>query len=113
MIFEESGSLAGEARDTTTLGPLLTNTGGPQLVVLNACNGARSSSGDLFSSTAASLALAGVPAVLAMQFSVSDAMAVKFSGIFYDLLADGYSIQEAFAQTRIELRGLRIADGAA
>jgi hypothetical protein len=111
LVFEESGSLAGEARYAETLGPLLTDVGGPQLVVLNACNGARSSSFDLFSSTAASLALAGVPAVLAMQFPVSDAMAIKFSSIFYDLLAEeGYSIQEALAQTRIELRGLRIAE---
>jgi hypothetical protein len=39
-----------------------------QLVVLNACDGARSREGDLFSSTAAMLADGGIPAVVAMQF---------------------------------------------
>jgi hypothetical protein len=110
LIFEESGGSAGEARYPDTLGPLLTDTGGPQLVVLNSCNGARSGSGDIFSSTAAALALAGVPAVIAMQFPVSDKMAITFSSLFYEYLADYYSVQKALAQTRIDLKGQRISE---
>jgi CHAT domain-containing protein len=110
LIFEQAGGSAGEARYPETLTPLLTDTGGPQLVILNACNGARSGSGDLFSSTAAALALAGVPAVIAMQFPVSDGMAIAFSEYFYTYLAEGYSIHQALAQTRIDLRGRRMAE---
>jgi CHAT domain-containing protein len=111
LIFEESGSAAGEARYADTLAPLLTAHGGPQLVVLNACNGARSSTGDLFSSVAATLALAEVPAVIAMQYPVSDAMAIAFSGSFYGYLGEeDYSIYDALAQTRIDLRYAGIAE---
>ena len=104
LIFEESGGSAGEARYSDTLAALLTNAGGPQLVVLNSCNGARAASTDLFSSTAASLALAGVPAVIAMQFPVSDDMAIAFSTHLYEYLAEGDSVQKALAQTMIDLR---------
>jgi hypothetical protein len=110
LIFEEAGGFVGEARYPDTLVPLLTTPHGPQLVVLNACNGARSSVGDLFSSTAAALALAEVPAVIAMQFPVSDAMAIAFSKSFYEYLSEGYSIHEALAQTRIDLRGQKISE---
>jgi hypothetical protein len=104
LIFEESGGSAGEARYSDNLAPLLTNAGGPQLVILNSCNGARSASGDLFSSTAAALALAGVPAVIAMQFPVSDDMAVAFSAHLYEYLSEGDTVQKALAGTRIELK---------
>lgn len=110
LIFEEIGGSAGEARYPDSLVPLLTDAGGPQLVVLNSCNGARSAGGDLFSSTAAALALAGVPAVIAMQFPVSDEMAIKFSGYLYEHLAENYLVQQAVAQTRIDLRHDQISE---
>jgi CHAT domain len=110
LILEEGGGSIGEARYPDTLAPLLTDAGGPQLIVLNSCNGARSASGDLFSSLAAALALAGVPSVIAMQFPVSDEMAIEFSARFYEYLADNYPIQKALAQTRIDLRGQRISE---
>jgi CHAT domain len=110
LIFEEIGGSAGEARYADSLAPLLTNAGGPQLVVLNSCNGARSATGDLFSSTAAALALAGVPAVIGMQFPVSDDMAIKFSSHLYEHLSEALTVQQALTQTRIDLRHEQISE---
>ncbi|HEU5369294.1 MAG TPA: CHAT domain-containing protein, partial [Ktedonobacterales bacterium] len=51
----------------TELGRLLANHDALRLVILNACEGAKGSQRDIFSSTAATLARRGIPAVLAMQ----------------------------------------------
>ena len=45
-----------------------------------------------------------------MQFVLPDRTAIAFSQYFYDLLADGYRIHEALAQTRIQLRARRTAE---
>ena len=57
------------------LARLLDNQHDLRLVLLNSCDGARGSSHDIFSSTAATLVLRGIPAVLAMQYEISDAAA--------------------------------------
>lgn len=61
----------------------------PRLVVLNSCSGATAGGGDLFAGTAAALARAGVPAVVAMQFEITDAAAAVFARGFYTALAQG------------------------
>jgi CHAT domain-containing protein len=63
---------------------------GLQLVVLNSCwSGAltRRRGQDPFSGVGAALIKSGVPAVVAMQFPVSDNAAVAFSRAFYERLA--------------------------
>src|SRR5262249_4877460 len=55
----------------TLLARLLADHSALRLVVLNACEGARSSATDVFSSTAATLVRRGIPAVLAMQHEIS------------------------------------------
>ncbi|MCX4986514.1 CHAT domain-containing protein [Streptomyces sp. NBC_00572] len=57
----------------------------PQLVVLNGCETGKGSHDELYSSVAAEL-LKFVPAVVAMQFAVSDRAAVAFSRFFYQAL---------------------------
>ena len=71
-----------------------------RLVVLNSCEGARSSRVDPFSGVAASLVHFDIPAVVAMQFEITDRAAVVFGGEFYAALADGYPVDSALAEAR-------------
>ena len=59
--------------------------------------------GDLFSSNAALLASGCVPAVVAMQFPISDEAAKRFSAKFYGSLAEGFPVHQAVARARMEL----------
>jgi hypothetical protein len=74
-----------------------------RLAVLNACEGARGSAHDPFSGVAQSLAQQGLPAVIAMQFEISDAAAVDFSRGFYGALAEGYPVDAALSRARLVL----------
>jgi len=85
----------------TQLGRLLADHYPLRLVVLNACEGARGSESDIFSSTAAILVRRGIPAVLAMQYEITDRAAIEFSRVFYEALADGYPVDAAVAEARI------------
>jgi hypothetical protein len=85
------------------LAHLLTGRGGPRLAVLNACQTARSgSTRDLrpFGGVAAALVLGGVPAVIAMQFPITDRAACEFSASLYERIAAGGTIEEAVAEAR-------------
>jgi CHAT domain-containing protein len=110
LILEEDGGSRGDAYDADYLRSPFTVAGGPQLVVLNACSSAASNGRDMFSSLAADLIAGGVPAVVAMQFPVSDDMAVRFAARFYRELADGKAIHEAMACTRNELKRWKFAE---
>src|SRR5579859_569832 len=67
----------------TQVGRLLANHSALRLVLLNACEGGRSSNRDLFSSAAATLARRGIPAVLAMQYEITDRAAIQLTRTFY------------------------------
>jgi hypothetical protein len=54
------------------LGMLLADHRSLRLVVLNSCEGAHGSEYDIFSSTASILVQQGIPAVLAMQYEITD-----------------------------------------
>jgi formylglycine-generating enzyme required for sulfatase activity len=71
-----------------------------RLVVLNACEGAQGSDLDVFSSTAATLVRRGIPAVLAMQYEISDTAATLLAEWFYESLADGLPVDAAVAEAR-------------
>jgi formylglycine-generating enzyme required for sulfatase activity len=71
-----------------------------RLVLLNACEGARGGRLDLFSSTAATLVGSGIPAVLAMQYEITDAAAIDFARTFYEALADNLPVDSAVADAR-------------
>ena len=60
-----------------------------KLVVLNACRGAKASSVKPLAGTAAKLVEAGIPAVIAMQFSLLDCAGVLFASSFYRELFRG------------------------
>ena len=71
-----------------------------RLAVLNACEGARSSRRDPFSGVAQSLLQQRVPAVIAMQFEISDAAAKIFAREFYCAIAEGNPVDAAVCESR-------------
>lgn len=84
----------------TDLGRLLDDHHPLRLVLLNSCEGARGSERDAFSGTAASLVRRGIPAVLAMQYEISDDAAIEFSRAFYEAVADGMPLDAAVSEAR-------------
>ncbi len=72
-----------------------------RLVVLNSCKGARTTLTDPFSGIATSLVALGVPAVVAMQFSISDDAAIVFAEeLFTSLVGRQYPIDAAVSEAR-------------
>src|SRR5215216_3845197 len=72
-----------------------------RLVFLNSCEGARGSEGDPFSGTAATLVRRGIPAVVAMQYQITDEAAIEFSSAFYESLVDGLPVDAAVTEARV------------
>ncbi|MFD8233503.1 CHAT domain-containing protein [Streptomyces sp. NPDC059696] len=75
-----------------------------RLVVLNACESAVSGSQNVFTSTAASLVEAGVPAVVAMQYEITDRAAFTFASAFYEWIAEGVPVDRAVTLAREEVK---------
>ena len=71
-----------------------------QLAVLNACEGGRTSRQDPFAGVGQSLVQQGIPAVVAMQFEISDQAAITLAHEFYAALADSYPVDAALAEAR-------------
>jgi hypothetical protein len=82
------------------LGSLLQDERSLRLAVLNSCEGARSSHVDPFSGVASSLMQYGIPAVVGMQFEITDEAAIAFAARLYASLAEGYPVDAALAQSR-------------
>jgi hypothetical protein len=99
LVFEDE---TGRSRPVSgaQLGTMLGDETSLRLAVLNSCEGARSSSDDPFAGTAASLVHREIPAVVAMQFEITDRAAIVFGGEFYAALADGYPVDSALAEAR-------------
>ena len=84
----------------THVGRLLADHRSLRLVVLNSCEGAKGSKRDIFSSTAAILVRRGIPAVLAMQYEITDRAAITLSKVFYEALVDGAPVDRAVSEAR-------------
>jgi formylglycine-generating enzyme required for sulfatase activity len=84
----------------THLGRLLADHHSLRLVLLNSCEGARGGQHDVFSSTASILARRGIPAVLAMQYEITDRAAIEFARAFYEAIAGGMPVDTAVAEGR-------------
>jgi CHAT domain-containing protein len=82
------------------LGVLLHDHDPLRLVVLNACEGARTDPTDPFAGTAQSLIQQGIPAVVAMQFEITDPAAISLASELYAAIADGYPLDAALAEAR-------------
>jgi hypothetical protein len=82
------------------LGTLLHDHRPLRVAVLNACEGARGGRADPFAGTAQSLVQQGIPAVIAMQFEITDDAAVIFAHELYLAIADGCAVDTALAEAR-------------
>ncbi len=82
------------------LGTLLHNHRPLRLALLNACEGGRASRHDPFAGTAQSLMQQGLPAVIAMQFEITDEAAIAFTREFYAAVADAEPIDAAMVEAR-------------
>jgi formylglycine-generating enzyme required for sulfatase activity len=71
-----------------------------RLVFLNACEGGRGGQSEPFAGVAQQLVEQGIPAVLAMQFEVSDRAAIALSHEFYRALAAGLPVDTATSEAR-------------
>ena len=104
--------------DGTELANLLADQTSLRLVVLNSCEGARTTLTDPFAGVATTLVQLGVPAVVAMQFEISDEAAILFAEELYtNLIGRQDPIDAAVAEARkaiyIELRHGRVGDAGA
>jgi roadblock/LC7 domain-containing protein len=86
------------------LGGLLSDHDPMRLAVLNACEGARSDATDPFAGVAQSLIQQGLPAVVAMQFEITDDAAIILAHELYGAVADGYPLDAALAEARRAIR---------
>jgi hypothetical protein len=77
-----------------------------RLVVLNACEGARNDVADPFSGVAQALVQQGIPAVVAMQFEISDPAAIAFAHGFYGAIADGMPLDASMGQARKDIHDI-------
>jgi hypothetical protein len=96
----------GRPREVTgdELGGLLSEYDQTRLAVLNACEGGRTGASDPFAGVAQSLIQQGLPAVVAMQFAITDDAAIIFAQELYGAIADGYPLEAALAEARGAIR---------
>lgn len=104
VLLLEGQDGGSDVTEAETLAGILSAERTLRLAVLNACEGGRASAGDIFAGTAQALARQGVPAVIAMQFEVSDEAAITLTHDFYKALAFGDPVDAALTEAR---RGLR------
>lgn len=74
-----------------------------RLAILNACQGSAASPHDVFSGVAQSLIQQELPAVVAMQFEITDEAAITFAGGFYGSLARGNPVDTAVLEARLAI----------
>jgi CHAT domain-containing protein len=99
LLFEDEGG-RGRRVSGVQLGTILADEVSLRLAVLNSCEGGRSSLQDPFSGVATSLIEREIPAVIGMQFEITDRAAIVFAGEFYAALADGLPVDSSVAEAR-------------
>jgi formylglycine-generating enzyme required for sulfatase activity len=97
-LADEAGRLC--PLGATPLARLLADHRSLRLVFLNACEGARASPQDPFSSLSAVLVRRGLSAVLAMQYEITDRAAVELCQAFYEALVDNLPVDAAVSEAR-------------
>lgn len=93
----------GQKESEEKIATLLNDARSLRFVVLNACEGARTSASNPFAGVAPRLVAQGIPAVLAMQFPISDPAALDFTTGLYSTLADGYPVDAAVNEARLAM----------
>lgn len=83
------------------LGRLLAGHPTLRLALLNACHGAAAGPGGIYSSVAGALVRRGVPAVVAMQFAITQDAGLELSRTLYEALATGMPLEAAITEARV------------
>ena len=100
LFLENEDHSAAQVSDAQLVN-LLGDQDSLRLVVLNSCEGARTSVVDPFAGIATSIVALGIPAVVAMQFEISDKAAITFAEELYQsLIARQDPIDVAVAEAR-------------
>ncbi len=100
LAFENPRSNATMPVSGESLARELSEQNSIRLVVLNACQAARQNNKDPFAGIASSIVARGVPAVVAMQFAISDEASRTFSEAFYRAISEGNPIETAETDAR-------------
>lgn len=100
MLLLEDENQRGRPTSGQHLGAILHDHHTLRLVVLNACEGARTSAEDPYTGVAQTLVRQGIPAVLAMQFEIFEDAAITLAHEFYGAVADGYPVDAALSEAR-------------
>lgn len=102
VLFLENGTDGRSVTvDDTLFANLLSDQNLLRLVVLNSCEGARTTLTDPYAGVATTLIQLGVPAVVAMQFEISDAAAILFAEELYtNLIGRQDPIDASVAEAR-------------
>lgn len=109
LVLERSDGRAADVSGEV-LGAMLQDERSLRLVVLNSCEGARTSHVDPFSGVATSLIEFDIPAVVGMQFEITDEAAIAFSDALYRGLAQGMPIDAAIAPARRAIMSIKEAE---
>ena len=104
LLFEDANQRS-DLVDGRYLGQMLYEHKSLRLAVLNACEGARAANplNEPFAGVAARLVRNEIPAVIAMQFEITDDAAALFSKNFYEAIARGAPVDSALVQCRQDL----------
>ena len=100
MLLLEDENGRGIPTNGQRLGAILHDHYHLRLVVLNACEGARTSAEDPYAGVAQTLVRQGIPAVLAMQFEIFEDAAMTFAEEFYSAIVDNYPVDAALSEAR-------------
>jgi CHAT domain len=106
VLLLEGNRRAKDEVDAPTFASFFVGRAMPRLVILNSCLTAatgRARTFNAFSSVAAALIAVGMPAVIAMQSTIRDDNAIKFTEALYGALVRGDSIEDALSQARAAL----------
>ena len=110
LLLEDENSQPLALDGQTLGGVILHDVKSLRLVFLNACDTAKATKQagqDPFAGVATAMIMAGIPAVVAMQFPITDKAAVSFAGTFYPRIVSGYPVDAAVAEGR---KAIKLAD---
>jgi CHAT domain len=98
LAFEDPKGSGPDLVTGQKLGQMLSDRRSVRLAVLNACEAAITPVNDPFAGVASALVANGVPAVVAMQFSITDEVAVTFAEEFFAALAESDPVDAAVTE---------------
>jgi WD40 repeat protein len=82
------------------LGNILADHSSLRFVFLNACEGARSGTHNIYSGIAQTLMQQGIPAILGMSYEISDSASIELARTFYRELSYGMPVDAAVNEAR-------------